>query len=85
MTKEDTLIELAKLCFKIDDVLQMQQEKSERLQRMAKLARQGLKESEEFKRLDNEFRHPQFSGPSEELHQLRIIVKKLRKWKTLNR
>lgn len=79
--KEDYLNELAICAFKIDDVLQKQQEKSERLQRMAKLAREGLKDSDEFKKLENEFKYPQFTGPSEELHELRGIVKKLRKYK----
>jgi CHAD domain-containing protein len=81
-TKEDHLNDLAKIAFKIDDVLQKQQEKSERLTRMAQLARQGLKDSEEFKKLDREFKDPQFTSPSEELHELRIIVKRLRRWKT---
>lgn len=82
-TKEDHLNDLAKLAFKIDDVLQKQQERSERLQRMAQLARQGLKDTEEFEKLDNEFKYPQFTGPSEELYDLRIIVKRLRKYKFL--
>lgn len=80
-TKEDHLNDLAKLAFKIDDVLQKQQERSDRITRMAQLARQGLKDSEEFKKLEIEFKHPQFTGPSEELHDLRIIVKRLRKYK----
>lgn len=80
-TKNDHLLELAKLCFKIDDVLQKQKEKSERLQRMAQLARQGLKEIQEFKTLEREFKNPVIDGPSEELHELRIIVKRLRKYK----
>lgn len=79
--KEDNLNDLAKIAFKIDDVLQKQQERSERLVQMAKLAKQGLKETPEFKKLEQEFKHPQFTGPSEELHELRIIVKKLRKYK----
>jgi CHAD domain-containing protein len=79
--KEDYLNDLAKIAFKIDDVLQKQQERSERLEKMAKLAKQGLKESKEFKKLEQEFKHPQFTSPSEELHELRIIVKRLRKYK----
>lgn len=82
-TKEDNLNDLVKLAFKIDDVLQKQQERSERLTQMAKLARQGLKDSEKFKKLEQEFKHPQFTGPSEELHDLRVIVKQLRKYKFL--
>jgi hypothetical protein len=80
-TKEDHLNDLAKLAFKIDDVLQKQQERSERLTKMASLARQGLKETPEFKKLEQEFKQPQFTGPSEELHDLRIVVKRLRRWK----
>lgn len=82
-TKEDHLNDLAKLAFKIDDVLQKQQERSERLAQMARLAKQGLKETPEFKKLEREFKHPQFTSPSEELHDLRIIVKRLRKYKFL--
>ena len=82
-TKEDHLNDLAKLAFKIDDVLQKQQERSERLAQMARLAKQGLKETKEFKDLAREFAHPQFTGSSEELHNLRIIVKRLRKYKFL--
>ena len=80
-TKEDHLNDLVKLAFKIDDVLQKQQERSERLAKMASLAKKGLKESDEFKKLEREFKIPQFTGPSEELHDLRLIVKKLRKYK----
>jgi len=80
-TKEDYLIDLAKLCFKIDDVLQKQEERSNRLAQMARLAKQGLKNTEEFKKLEIEFKDPQFTGPSEELYDLRKIVKKLRKFK----
>lgn len=80
-TKEDHLNDLVKIAFQIDDVLQKQQEKSDRLKRMASLARQGLKETDEYKKLEQEFQHPQFTGPSEELHDLRIIVKRLRKYK----
>ena len=82
-TKENHLNDLVKLAFKIDDVLQKQQERSERLSQMARLARQGLKDTKEFKDLEREFAYPQFTGPSEELHDLRIIVKKLRKYKFL--
>lgn len=82
-TKEEHLNDLVKLAFKIDDVLQKQQEHSERLAKMARLAKQGLKETPEFKKLEQEFKHPQFTGPSEELHDLRIVVKKLRKYKFL--
>jgi len=80
-TKEDHITDLVKLSFKIDDVLQKQKERSERLARMAQLSRQGLKDTSEFKKLEQEFKHPQFTGPSEELHDLRIIVKRLRKYK----
>ena len=82
-TKEEHLNDLVKLAFKIDDVLQKQQEHSERLAKMARLTKQGLKETPEFKKLEQEFKHPQFTGPSEELHDLRIVVKKLRKYKFL--
>lgn len=82
-TKEDHLKDLVKLAFKIDDVLQIQQERSERLAQMARLAKQGLKETPEFKKLEQEFNQPQFTGPSEELHNLRIIVRRLRKYKFL--
>lgn len=80
-TKEDHLNDLAKIAFKIDDVLQKQQERSERLAQMARLSKQGLKDTPEFKKLEHEFRQPQFTGPSEELYELRIIVKRLRKYK----
>lgn len=82
-TKEDNLNDLVKLAFKIDDVLQKQEERSEKLNQMAILVRRGLKDSKEFKQLEQEFKHPQFTGPSEELHDLRIIVKRLRKYKFL--
>ena len=78
-SKEENLNELVNLVFKIDDVLQQQQEKTERLSEMARLAKQGLKDSVEFKRLDSEFRHPKIIDASEYLYKLRIIVKKLRK------
>lgn len=80
-TKEEHVKDLVAIVFKIDDILQKQQERSERLSQMASLARKGLKETPEFKKLEQEFKNPQFSGPNEELHDLRQIVKKLRKFK----
>ena len=80
-TKEDHINDLVNISFKIDDALQRQQDKSDRLTRMAQLSKAGLKDTDEFRKLDNEFRHPQFSGPSEELYALRDIVKRLRKYK----
>lgn len=82
-TKEDHLNDLAKLAFKIDDILQEQKERSERLAQMARLAKQGLKETAEFKKLEREFKHPQFTGLNEELLDLRVVVKRLRKYRFL--
>ena len=55
-TKEDHLNDLAKLAFKIDDVLQKQQERSKRLAQRAILSKQELKETPEFKKLEQELK-----------------------------
>ncbi len=80
MKKEQLIAALVKTCFKLDDNFIRQQQKTERLQRMAQLARAGEKDSEEFKKLDREFQHPTVIDSSDAYTELHNIVTKLRKY-----
>lgn len=79
--KQDYLNELAKIAFKIDDKANRMHERTKRLQRMASLAKQGLKQSEEYKLLELEFSHPTVTDFGNEVSELQRVVKQLRKYK----
>lgn len=79
MKKQELIEKLIKVCFKLDDNYIRQKEKTERLSRMAQLARAGQKDSEEFKRLDCEIRNPTVIDSSDEYVELHRIVTKLKK------
>ena len=80
-TKQGHLEDLIEIVYKIDNYFQLQQDRSDRLKRMAQLSKQGLKETEEFKKLDREFKTPSFVGNQECFEDLRHKVKILKKYK----
>lgn len=73
-TKQGHLEDLIEIVYKIDNYFQLQQDRSDRLKRMAQLSKQGLKETEEFKT-------PSFVGNQECFEDLRHKVKILKKYK----
>lgn len=86
MTKEKLLLaapfieQLIFVAFKIDDKLNQVKERTEQIKRMASLARQGLKDSDEFKELERKYRHPKVIPFDDEMYELQKIVKLLRKY-----
>lgn len=80
-TKLDYLHELALIAFKMDEKASKQEEQTKKLQKMASLARAGLKDSPEFKRLEMEFKHPTVTDYGNVMYLLRKIVKQLRRYK----
>lgn len=80
-SKSDHLHELALIAFKIDDKSALVDKKTERLRRMATLSREDKKDSEEFKMLDREFKHPTVIDFGDDFSALRKVVKRLRKYK----
>lgn len=79
--KQDYLHELALIAFKMDDKAKKQEEKTKRMQRMASLAMGGKKDSDEFKKLELEFKHPTVTDYSNDMSSLRRVVKQLRRYK----
>ena len=80
-TKQDHLEDLIEIAYRIDNYFQLQQDRSDRLKRMTQLSRQGLKETEEFKILDREFKNPFFVGNQECFEDLRRKVKQIKNYK----
>lgn len=80
-TKQDYINDLVSIAFRMDEKANQQKERTKRAQRMASLARQGLKDSEEFKRLDTEFRHPTVTNFGNEMNDLQRVVKQLKRYK----
>lgn len=80
-TKEDYLKDLVLIAFRMDEKATRQQERTKKIQRMASLAKQGLKETEEFKRLDREFRQPTVTDFGNEMNDLQRVVKQLKRYK----
>lgn len=73
-TKQDYINTLVTIAFKMDD-------KATRLQRMATLAQQGKKESEEFKALETQLNAPTVTDFGDEMNELQNVVKHLRRYK----
>lgn len=79
--KNDYLNELVLIAFEIDRKGELQDQKTKDLQKMALLARKGLKDSHEFKNLDIKYKHPTVVDYGDEFFKLRKVVKKLRQYK----
>jgi hypothetical protein len=56
--KEDYVNDLVSIAFKMDEKANRQHERTERFRKMASLARQGKKDTQEFKQLEMELNHP---------------------------
>lgn len=80
-TKQDYLNELVLVAFKMDEKANRQHERTKIIGRMASLAKQGLKDTEEFKRLEMKWKHPVVTDFGNEMDELQHIVKKLKKYK----
>ena len=79
-TKNDYLQELLLIAIEIDGKLELSSQRTESIQRLASLAKQGTQETDEYKALMSEFRNPTVISFDSELAGIRYIVKKLRKY-----
>ena len=79
--KNDYLQELLSIAIKIDEKLELSSQKTKRIQRLAALAKQGDRETDEYKALMSEFRNPTVISFDSEMAGIRHVVKKLRKYK----
>jgi hypothetical protein len=80
-TKQDYLNDLVLIAFRMDEKANRQHERTKKIQRMASLAKQGLKDTEEFKRLDREYRQPTVTDFGNEMNDLQRLVKQLKRYK----
>lgn len=79
-TKQDYLNDLVLIAFRMDEKANQQHERTKKVQQMASLARQGLKDSDEFKRLEIEFKHPTVTDFGNEMNDLQRVVKQLKRY-----
>lgn len=77
--KSKDLEKLVEICLRLDDNYTKQIERSQNLAEMARLARAGKKDTEEFKKLDFLYKHPTVIDSSNEYVELHRIMKKFRK------
>ena len=78
-TKQDYINELVSIAFDFDKKYQLQDERTQDLQKMALLTRQGKKESQEFRKL--EMRHiATVIDFSNESNAMRRVIKNLKKY-----
>lgn len=80
-TKQDYLNDLVLIAFRMDEKAKRQHERTKKIQKMASLARQGLKDTDEFKRLDMEYRQPNVTDFGNEMNDLQRVVKQLKRYK----
>lgn len=80
-TKQDYLNDLVLIAFRMDEKANRQHERTKKIQRMAALAKQGLKDSEEFKRLGMEYKQPTVTDFGNEMNELQRVVKQLKRYK----
>lgn len=80
-TKNDYLQDLLLIAIEIDKKLELSDQRTESIQRLASLAKQGTQETDEYKALMSEFRNPRAIDFGNEMAGIRYIVKKLRKYK----
>lgn len=80
-TKQDYLNELALIAFRMDEKANLSDERTRKYQRLAFLAKKGLKETEEYKRLEYEIRQPTVTDFGDEMRELQRVVKQLKRYK----
>ena len=80
-TKQDYQDELVLIAFRMDEKANRQHEKTKQIQRMASLARKGLKDSDEFKALERKYKHPVVTDFGDEMNDLQRVVKQLKRYK----
>lgn len=81
-TKQDHLNDLAKVAFRIDEKAARQDKRVEGFKRMATLAREGKKDSQEFKELRSSYSNSLVvTDYGDEVRDLRRIVARLRKYR----
>lgn len=84
-TKEKLINELVSIAFALDEKASKMNEKTKQLQRMAYLAKQGLKDTQEYKNLEIKFQHPTVTDFGNEINEIQKIVPKLKKFKWDNK
>ena len=78
-TKQDYINELVSIAFAYDKKYQMQEERTKDFQKMASLARQGKKGSQEFRQLEMKHRATVIDF-SNEANAMRRVIKNLKKY-----
>lgn len=80
-TKNDRLNDLVAVAYRMDEKANLMRETTKALQKMALLARKGLKESSEYKQLEMKYKHPVVTDFGDEMQDLQRVVKHLKRYK----
>ena len=78
-TKQDYINELVSVAFAYDKKYQLQEERTKDFQKMASLARQGKKQSQEFRQLEMKHRATVIDFGNE-ANAMRRVIKNLKKY-----
>lgn len=78
--KQDYLKKLVLVSFRIEHKLNLKEQRTNNINKMASLARKGLKDTEEFKILNRKFKQPTVIDFGDELNELKSLVNKLKKY-----
>jgi len=79
-TKLDYIKELVQIAFDIDEKAKKVHEITKEVQIMASLARQGLKDTKEFKSLELKHRQPRVNDFGDDVLRIQRIVKSLKRY-----
>lgn len=79
-TKQEYLESLVKPALAIEKKLQLVEERTRELQRMALLSKQGKQSTQEFKDLKYKHFSPSVVGFDDELHEIARIAKQLKRY-----
>lgn len=79
-TKNDHLNDLVAVAYRMDEKANRMRENTKGLQKMALLARKGLKESNEYKQLEMKYKH-HVTDFGDEMQDLQRVVKHLKRYK----
>lgn len=83
MNKQDYVKRLIDWAYKVDNKRKARVERTKTIQKMASLSRLGHKDGDEFRSLEKQYKHMCFEATDfgNELNELEIIVKRLKKYK----
>ena len=72
---------LVQIALRMDEKCERMDQRTKDLQRMGSLAKQGLKDTDEYRALEFKRSHPTVTDFGDEMQDLRRVVKQLKRYK----